>query len=151
MHTDANQMAGYLDRTISADERKRIESHAASCPECLKTMVAAHETITKSKKDDKHNIRRQDMIKKVNPCLALAIGFFLLSFMTPRFFIQSLVATLVFGIKWVADSRSTKMLVMIYDAWKRGDDKGVSRILDTLERDNSRGLDPAIKLKSKIF
>ena len=75
------------------------------------------------------------MMKKINPYLALAIVFFLFSFITPRFFIQSLVATLVFGIKWVADSRSAKMLVMIYDAWKNGGEKEASRILSSLGKD----------------
>jgi len=149
MHPDTNKLAGYLDRTISADERKRIESHLASCRECFHTMIAAHEAVTKFRKDEKTKNRRSRFMKKINPYLALAIVFFLFSFITPRFFIQSLVATLLFGIKWVADSRSTKMLVMIYDAWKRGGDKEVSRVLDTIERGASRGLDPAIKLKSK--
>ncbi len=151
MHPNANNLAGYLDKTISAEERRTVESHIASCGECLKAITAAHETVTSFRNDKKKNSRRRSIIKKINPYLALAIAFFLFSFITPRFFIQSLVATLVFGIKWVADSSSTKMLVMIHDAWKRGDDKGVSRILNTIERDNSKGLDPAIKLKSNLF
>jgi len=151
MHPDTNRIAGYLDKTISADERKMVEAHVASCPECLKAMVAAHETIAKFRKDKKNSNRRYNIMKKVNPYLVLAIAFFLFSFITPRFFIQSLVATLVFGIKWVADSRSARMLVMIYDAWKRDGDKGVSRIMNTMKRDDTRGLDPAIKIKSKFF
>ena len=151
MHPDANKIAGYLDKTISAKERRMVEAHTASCRECLNAMTAAHEAVTEFRKYRKDNKRKDRIMKKINPYLALAVLFFLFSFITPRFFIQSLVATLVFGIKWVADSRSTKMLVMIYDAWKRGDDKGVSHILGTMERDASRGLDPAIKLKYKIF
>ena len=133
MHPNANSLAGYLDKTISAEERRTVESHIASCGECLKAITAAHETISSFKNDKKKNSRRRRIIKKINPYLALAIAFFLFSFITPRFFIQSLVATLVFGIKWVADSRSTKMLVMIHDAWKRGDDKEASRILSALD------------------
>jgi hypothetical protein len=151
MHPDANQMADYLNKTISNDQRREVEAHITSCEECLKAMTAAHETIARFRNDKKKDSRKVNIMKKINPYLALAILFFLFSFITPKFFIQSLVATLLFGIKWVADSRSTKMLVMIHDAWKRGDDKGVSRILNTIERDNSRGLDPAIKLKSKII
>lgn len=151
MHPDTNKLAGYLDKTISADERKKVEAHLASCRECLAAVAAAHEALTNFRKDKKTKNRRPGFMKKINPYLTLAIIFFLFSFITPRFFIQSLVATLLFGIKWVADSRSTKMLVMIYDAWKRDGDKGVSRIMDTMERDNSRGLDPAIKFKSKNF
>jgi len=151
MHPDANQMAGYLDKTIPAGERRKIESHLASCRECLRAMATAHEAVTKFRKDQKNSDRRKRIMKKIDPYLMLAVAFFLLSFATPRFFIQSLVATLIFGLKWVADSRSTKMLVMIYDAWKRDGGNGVSRVLDTMERAGSRGLDPVIKLKSKIF
>ena len=151
MHPDANQIAGYLNKTISDDERKRIESHLSSCRECLKTIIAAYETVTRFRKTGKGNNRMYNIMKKINPYLALAIVFFLLSFITPKFFIQSLVATLVFGIKWVADSRSAKMLIMIYDAWKRNGDKGVSRVLSTMDRPKSRGLDPAVKIKSEIF
>lgn len=151
MHPDTNKMAGYLDKTISAKERRMVESHLASCSECLKAMAAAHETVSKFRKNKNNNHRKVKMMKKINPYLALAVIFFLCSFITPRFFIQSLVATLLFGMKWVADSRSARMLVMIHDAWKKDGDKGVSRILGTMDRDASKGLDPAIKLESNIF
>ena len=151
MHPDTNKLAGYLDKTISADERLIVELHVASCRECLKAITAAHEAVTEFRKDKKNHDQKVKIIKRVNPYLTIAVAFFLLSFITPRFFIQSLIATLLFGMKWVVDSRSTKMLVMIHDAWKRDGDKGVSRILDTMERGASRGLDPAIKLKPKIF
>ena len=149
MHPDTNKIAGYLDKTISADERGRLESHVASCPECLKAIIAAHETVTRFRKDRNDNNRRFRIMKKINPYLTLAIVFFLLSFVMPRFFIQSLVATLLFGIKWIADSRSTKMLVMIYDAWKRGGDKEASRVLDTLDNDRIPGLDRSFRRQSK--
>jgi hypothetical protein len=73
-----------------------------------------------------------------NVYLVLALISFAASFALPRFFIQSLVATLLFGMKWIADSRSTKTLVMIHDAWIRGEDKEVSRILSALKKDESR-------------
>jgi len=151
MHPDANKLAGYLDKTISRDERKKVETHLASCRECLNTVSAAHEAVTKFRRGEKTKDRRSLFMKKINPYLALAIAFFLFSFITPKFFLQSLVATLVFGIKWVADSRSAKMLVMIYDAWKMDGGEGASRILGAMEKDRTRGLDPAIKLKSKII
>jgi hypothetical protein len=48
--------------------------------------------------------------------------------------VQFLTATLLLGIKWVADAKSTKMLVMIYEAWKNGGEKEASRILSSLEK-----------------
>ena len=150
MHPDANEIAGYLDKTIPENKRRRIESHVSSCRECLNAMTAAHEAVAQFKKNEKNN-RKNSIMKKINPYMVLTILFFLFSFITPRFFVQALVGTLVFGIKWVADSRSAKMLVMIYDAWKKDGDGGVSRILDTVERNTSKGIDPAIKFKSKII
>jgi hypothetical protein len=93
--------------------------------------VSAYDTLARFKKNRKINMRQ-----KINPYLVLAILFFMLSFFIPRFFIQSLVATIIFGIKWVADSRSAKMLVMVYDAWKRGDEDETSRLLGSLEKNN---------------
>lgn len=136
MHPNEVRLSGFLDRTLPAREREKVEAHISSCPECLKAIVAAHEAVTSFKKGKKKK-ERLDMLKKINPYLVLAVIFFALSFITPRFFLQSLVATLVFGIKWVADSKSTKMLVMIYDAWKRGGDKEASRVLGRLEKEGS--------------
>ena len=48
-------------------------------------------------------------------------------------FLQLLVATILLGIKWITDSRTTKMLIMIHDAWKRGDEKETSRILERFD------------------
>ena len=72
-------------------------------------------------------------MKRINLYLILAVIAFSLSFVTPRYFVQLLVATLVLGIKWVADSRSTKMLIAIYDAWKTGGLQGAGRVLEKLD------------------
>jgi hypothetical protein len=150
MHPNEVKLAGFLDKTLPAEERAGIERHIASCPECLKALVSAHETVAQFKV----NLRKKtrfDVLKKINPYLVLAVACFFLSFLTPKFFIQSLVATLLFGVKWVADSKSTKMLVMIYDAWKRGGDKEASNVLNYLEREKPGGLDRIFRGKSKIL
>jgi hypothetical protein len=72
-------------------------------------------------------------MKKINIYLVFAIMTFALSFLVPRYFAQFLVATLLLGVKWVADSKTTKMLVMIYEAWKDGREKDISRIFGPLE------------------
>lgn len=135
MHPDEVRLAGFLDKTLPAEERAAVEAHISSCAECLKAIVSAHETVSGFRKNIK-NKERRNFMNKMNPYLVLTVIFFTLSFFTPRFFIQSLVATLVFGIKWVTDSKSTKMLVMVYDAWKRGGDKEASRVLGSLEKEN---------------
>ena len=46
---------------------------------------------------------------------------FLFSFIFPGHFLQFLAAALIMATKWIIDSKATKMLVMIHEAWKRGD------------------------------
>jgi hypothetical protein len=66
---------------------------------------------------------------KVSLYLIFAAISFLLSFIVPRFFLQFLVATLLLGAKWVADSKSTKMLIMIHEAWKNEGEHGASEVI----------------------
>ena len=131
MHVDDAVLAGFLDKTLSKKDRRAVEAHLISCRQCRDTAVSAYDTLARFKKNRKINMRQ-----KINPYLVLAILFFMLSFFIQRFLIQSLVATIIFGIKWVADSRSAKMLVMVYDAWKRGDEDETSRLLGSLEKNN---------------
>ena len=121
------ELAGYLDGTIRGKEREIIESHLASCDECLNSAVSAYEAVRLSKKKGKSKSMR-----KINLYLIFCIISFILSFAMPRYFIQLLVATLLLGIKWVADSKSTKMLITIYEAWKHGGEKEASKVLNRL-------------------
>ena len=136
MHPNETALAGYLDGSLTGIERESVEEHLASCGECLSVAVSAYESVKKFRKYMGRKNRR-NILKMTNIYLILALVSFVASFALPRFFIQSLVATLLFGMKWIADSRSTKMLVMIHDAWRRGEDKEVSRILSGLEKRRS--------------
>ena len=130
-HPADTKIADFLGGSLSPEERIAIEEHMASCEECLEKVVLAYESV-KMFRNGTPKKERNKFMKKVNPYLVFAVIAFALSFMMPRYFIQLLVATLVLGIKWVADSKSTKMLVMIYEAWKKGGEKEASRILETL-------------------
>lgn len=127
-HPEAAELADYLSNALSGEKRRRVEDHIACCNDCLESVVSARESVNIFKKG------KGRIMKKINIYLILAIVSFILSFVFQSFFIQFLTATLLLGIKWVADSKSTKMLVMIYEAWKKGGDKEASRILSTLER-----------------
>jgi hypothetical protein len=105
----------------------------AGCSDCLAKMVSAHESVELFRKNKNDKKGEVGFMKKMNIYLILAILAFALSFAIPRYFIQLLVATLLLGIKWIVDSKSTKMLVMIYEAWKRGGDKEAGQILKILE------------------
>ena len=127
-HPKEAELADYLSNTLTGESRKRIEDHIACCNDCLDNVVSAYESVKTFKK------RKTGVMKKINVYLILAIISFILSFVFQRYFVQFLTATLLLGIKWVSDAKSTKMLVMIYEAWKKGGEKEASRILSSLDK-----------------
>lgn len=134
-HLSETELSDYLGGILSGDDKKRVEDHIACCRECLASAVSAYESVKESEKTDTGKKRKgRKTMKKLNIYLILAIISFILSFIIQQYFIQFLTATLLLGIKWVADAKSTKMLVMIYEAWKNGGEKEASRILKTLDQ-----------------
>lgn len=103
--------------------RKDIEAHLAGCYRCLDALVAIKEG------DVIFNNKRRPGLKKEWLYLALAVLCFGASFVFSRYFLQFLTATLILGMKWVVDSKTSRMLIMVYDAWKRGGDREAGRIL----------------------
>ena len=129
VHPTEVELADFLSKKLSVKEKAKVEDHIACCAECLEKTVSAYESVKIFKKGE------ANFMKKMNVYLVSTIIMFILSFIVPRFFLQFLAATLLLGIKWVVDSKSTKMLVMIYDAWKRGGAEETSRILSSIEKD----------------
>lgn len=135
-HPTELELADFLTNSMPAKEREHLWAHIADCDECLKRVVSAYESVGLFRKDRRS--RKGKLMKKINPYLVLGAISFLLSFAMPDYFIQLLVATLLFGAKWIVDSKSAKMLIMIYEAWKNGGEEGASRILETLDIDSKR-------------
>jgi hypothetical protein len=133
-HPTESELADYLSRASTGEERDRVEDHIACCKDCLENVVSAHESVKAFKKG------KIGTMKKINIYLILAIISFALSFTIPQYFVQFLTATLLLGIKWIADAKSTKMLIMIYEAWKSGGEKEASRILSSLDRKSKNRL-----------
>lgn len=125
-------LADYLSGTLTRDERERIESHIATCDECLAKIVSGYESVESFKKESRGKTGKDNIMKRINWYLVGAVIAFLLSFIFPRYFLQFLVATLILGIKWVVDSKSAKMLIMIYEAWRSGGEKEASKILQDI-------------------
>jgi len=132
VHLSETELAGFLDGSLQAKERRKHEEHLAGCEECLAKAASAYESVKAFRKGALIK-RKVTIMKRMNIYLLLAIISFIASFITPRYFLQLLVATLLLGTKWIVDSKSTKMLVMIYEAWKNGGEKEASRIIKTLE------------------
>ncbi|MFA6142189.1 MAG: zf-HC2 domain-containing protein [Candidatus Omnitrophota bacterium] len=133
-HPADTELADFLDDALSRNERHKIEEHIASCDECLGKIISAHESVDLFKRQGGSRSGKANFMKKINWYLVLAIISFTLSFVFARYFIQLLVATLLLGIKWIVDAKTTKMLVTIYDAWKTGGEKEASRIFKRLDQ-----------------
>ena len=129
IHPTESELADYLSKASTGEKRKRVEDHIACCNDCLDNAVSAYGSVKTFKK------RKASVMKKINVYLILAILSFILSFVFQGYFVQFLTATLLLGIKWIADAKSTKMLIMIYEAWKNGGEKEASRILSSLNKD----------------
>lgn len=133
-----SMLADYISGAISAEtEKEIIASHVAGCDKCFEKVASGVSALSISDKDeqvDTNNrlLRRvlsmpkkypRERLKggyiKRNKYLLVAGLFFLLSFIFKLFFLQFLVAALIFGVKWVMDTGSTKALIMIYETWKR--------------------------------
>jgi len=125
---DEGALGAYLDGTLDGALRDSVETHIASCDACLTNMVSAYESVAEFKNKQKGNI-----MKKINLYFIGMVISFTLSFIFPAYFLQLLVATIICGAKWIIDARSTRMLVMIYDAWRKGGEKEASRILEKLK------------------
>lgn len=138
LHPTEIELADFLENRLSNKERERFEDHAASCEECLVKIVSAYESVREFEKDGNNRKGKKNIMKKMNLYLILAVLSFLLSFAIPKYFAQFLLATLLLGIKWISDAKSTRMLVMIYEAWKKGGEKEASRILETLSKNTDK-------------
>lgn len=138
-HPQETELAGFLSGSLESKDMARVEEHIAGCPLCLEKAVSSYESVKEFKKKNKSIKSIKDWImKKINFYLILAIISFALSFVAQRYFLQFLVATLILGIKWVVDSKSMKMLIMIHEAWKSGGEKEASRIIEKFDRPSFR-------------
>ncbi|MFH1190375.1 MAG: hypothetical protein V1682_06795 [Candidatus Omnitrophota bacterium] len=118
-HPSEVELAGFLAGLGKEDGRLRIEEHLSSCSRCLERLAAAHEAVAAFNKRAPHKKAKDTVMKRSNIYLLLAVISFSLSFVIGRYFLQLLAATLLFGIKWVADSRSSKTLIAIHESYKR--------------------------------
>jgi hypothetical protein len=132
-HISEIELADYLSRSLDEKKRDAASRHLAECPECLEKMVLSYDSVKEFQKNSMPGNRKGTFMKRINIYLILALVSFLLSFITPRYFLQFLVATIVLGAKWVVDSKTTRMLIMIQEAFKKGGEKEASRILKTLD------------------
>ena len=136
-HPTESELASFLSGTLTGPAKDTVIGHLDSCPECMARIAAAHEAVS-SCSGNGAGETWWARIKKISPYLIGAIVTFALSFILPRYFVQFLVATIILGMKWIVDAKATKMLVMIYEAWKKGGDKEAGKALETFDEKRSR-------------
>ncbi len=138
----------YLEKKPDPKERERVEKHLLECYDCLQTMADASKAKGMFEKGEFKNSSgsswtprlkkelpsQKNLAPKRKPWgwLAAATVSFLCSFIFHRYFIQFSVATLFFGIKWIVETRTTKILIAIQDAWRRGDRQSAEELLEKL-------------------
>ena len=125
-------LSEYLSGCLHPEDKPDVEKHLAGCAGCRKTIVEAHEILNKP---DIRQIKREILNwLKTNRWLLGAMILLILSFMFPKYFLQFLVACLLMGAKWIIDSKTTKMLIMIHQALKSGDKDKADKILSRFEK-----------------
>ncbi len=148
-------LADYISDVIpTKSEKEIIASHVAKCDKCFEKVASCVSALTISDKagqadTGKRLLRRVLSMPKKYPRMRFKGGyikrnkyflvaglFFLLSFIFKPFFLQFLVAALLFGVKWVMDTGSTKALIMIYETWKHS--KAAESDTDNKDRINHR-------------
>ncbi len=100
----------YAKGGLSPSEKDAAESHIAGCYHCLDLLVSINKGVRFQR------IRRVKM-RKEHIFLLMAVISFVLSFVLSSYFLQLLTVTVIFGIKWIIDSKSTRMLIMVHEAW----------------------------------
>jgi hypothetical protein len=125
------ELNDYLSGALS-DERKRdLETHLAGCTACLEKLVFAYQAVKEFGETKQKGAKPMKSGWKSNLWLFGTILAFALSFFVSRYFVQLLVAAILMGTKWIFDSVNARILIMIYDAWKKGGEHEASKILRT--------------------
>ena len=108
----------YLDRGLPRADREKIEEHLAKCPLCLDLIVVAQEAVSSTSK--KFNVK--SFLSK-QKWLLVALVSFICSFIFSRYFLQFLVITLIFGIKWAIGPEGARNLVMIFRSMHKEEER----------------------------
>ena len=126
------KLSEYISGMMAGEEKDALESHLAGCAECRRVISEADDILNKVTPRGVIN----DFIMRIsaNKWLLGSMLSLALSFIIPRYFLQFLVACLIMGAKWIMDSRTSKILVMINEAWKRGDHESADRIISHLTK-----------------
>ncbi|MBI4437274.1 MAG: hypothetical protein HY590_07680 [Candidatus Omnitrophica bacterium] len=125
----------------SGQEGGEIADHLLRCEFCLHELLLAQEVrpgigfgpaeevstplLEKATHLAKKGKAKKSKMKK-SLWLFLSLFFIGASFFFPRYFLQCLTLGILFGVKWIFDTATTRSLIVMYEAWKeknRGSDR----------------------------
>ena len=127
------ELNDYLNGALADARKTGLEKHLADCDVCLRKLAFAYRTVGEFRRERKKGVKRMKSNWKNSLWLFACIITFALSFLVPRYFVQLLIATILLGAKWIFDSVNARILIMIYDAWKKGGQEESSKILQNLD------------------
>ena len=126
------ELNDYLAGSLSREKKAEVEEHLKDCGACLEKVVFAYEAVKEFNDTKPKGVKVMKSGWVKNLWLLGAVITFTLSFFVPRYFVQLLVGTILMGAKWIFESVNARILIMIYDAWKKGGEKEASNILCNL-------------------
>jgi len=109
-------LSGYLSGVAGDTDRILIEQHLADCQACRTLIAETHSIARKSAGNIIHKLFRA--LKREHLWFAASVTSLAFSFVFSKYFIQFLTASLLLGIKWIIDSKTTKTLIMIHKTLK---------------------------------
>ena len=124
-----SDLVDYLTGSLPRKRRSEIDSHLSGCLACTEDLVLADKVSREGHKKYSGKTGLRGWLKK-NIWLILAIVVFTASFVYSNYFVQFLVATLILAGKWIFETVNARILIMIYDAWKKGGEQEVSKVLE---------------------
>jgi len=146
-----DELAIYTERALSGNlPAEHMLHHLIECDRCFSKVASAVAALKSFEKDassevdrkakekakaipNRYNKARSGSMKR-NLSIFIAAGFFILSFISSRYFMQFLAASVVFGFKWVMDTGGSRALIMIYDAWQQKKKSGSESNKEPLNR-----------------
>lgn len=126
------ELNDYLNGALKDGRKSQIEEHLAGCNACLEKVIFAYQAVRDLSETKSKGVKHMKPGWKRNLWLFGAILAFVLSFFVARYFVQLLVATILLGAKWIFESVNARILIMIYDAWKKGGQAEASKVLEAL-------------------
>lgn len=136
------ELSDYLEKQLSQEKENLLLEHIANCPHCLSLLELGQRAKEKTEVGISPEMitRAEKLAQRSHPARmanfkwpTLALISFILSFVFAKYFMQFLILAVIFSLKWVFDTASTRTLIMVYQAWRRKDKDTAQRIIQDFQ------------------